>query len=336
MSQFLEGVITLGGIYAILALGLNLQMGNAGLINFGIVGYFAAGAYGYAILTAPKPSILDAYVLAPGWPTWAGVVGACVLAVIVAAVTSWPALRLRGEYLALMTFGFAEIIQVVATNASKLTNGTLGFSNIAPPFASVGGQNYGWFFAGIVVAILALVFFVLRRITSSPYGWTLRALRDDELAATLSGKKVPRLRLQAFVIGGAVYGLAGVCFAWYNGVVNATQFDIVLTITIFVAFALGRFRSDIGSVVGAFALVALQQGAVQIGSWFSPAVASRSGDGALSLEGLLLVVLLSAQATNRSVVPTWLRRRRRRPEEPGASPPTPHALVSPDVAEGAR
>jgi branched-chain amino acid transport system permease protein len=308
ITNFVTTVLILGGIYALLALGLNLQLGHTGIINFGIVGYFAAGAYGYVILTAPPPGLLDYYRWGPGWPIWAGVLGGCALAVAVAAVTSWPCLRLRGDYLALMTFGFAQVIQVVLTNANPLTNGTLGFTNFAPPLSMQSGVNYPWVLSVMVMVCLVVVFFALRRIERSPYGRSLQMIRDDELATILAGKSSVRLRLQSFLIGGAVYGLAGVLFAWYNNNVNPSQFDILLTITVFVAVALGRFRSALGAVIGAFVLVALQQGVSQIGMQLSPAIGSRIGGVSISLEGAFLVVILRMSAKNTPLLPRWLRR----------------------------
>lgn len=325
ITNFVTTVLILGGIYALLALGLNLQFGFAGLINFGIVGYFAAGAYGYAILTAPAPTTLDYYRVGLGWPAWAGVIGGCAVAVIVAALTSWPCLRLRGDYLALMTFGFAQVIQVILTNASPLTNGTLGFSTFLPPFSLQAGVHYPWVLSIIVSVALILVFLVLRRIERSPYGRILQMIRDDELAATLAGKSCASYRLQAFVIGGAVFGLAGVCFAWYNNNVNPSQFDVLLTITVFVSIALGRFRSAPGAVLGAFVLVALQQAASQFGTQLSPAVGIRLGGATIALEGAFLVVMLRANARNSS---RFSRRRRM----PGNDLPADDSLTASTAA----
>lgn len=320
--NFVTTVLALGGIYALLALGLNLQFGYTGLINFGIVGYFAAGAYGYAILTAPHPSLLDYYRFGLGWPPWAGVIGGCVIAVAVAAITSWPCLRLRGDYLALMTFGFAQVIAVVLTNASSLTNGTLGFSTFVPPFSTQTGRNYPWVLSLMVCVGVVVVFALLRRLEGSPYGRILQMIRDDELAATLASKSTTRYRLQSFLIGGAVFGLAGVFFAWYNNNVNPSQFDVLLTITVFVAVAIGRFRSAPGAMAGAFFLVALQQAAAQIGTQFSPAVGTRLGGATIALEGAFLVVMLRMSAANRS---PWSRRRRTSGQ---GIPPVPPISIS--------
>lgn len=305
IANFVSTVLALGGIYALLALGLNLQFGYTGLINFGIVGYFAAGAYGYAILTAPHPTLLDYYKVGLGWPAWAGVIGGIVVAVAVAGITSWPCLRLRGDYLALMTFGFAQVIAVVLTNASVVTNGTLGFSAFIPPLSVQSGRNYPWVLAGMVCIALVVVFVLLRRIEHSPYGRTLQMIRDDELAAALASKACARYRLQSFLIGGAVFGLAGILFAWYNNNVNPGQFDVLLTITVFVAVAIGRFRSAAGAVAGAFFLVALQQAASQIGTQFSPAVGTRLGGATIALEGAFLVVMLRMYASNTSLHSPW-------------------------------
>jgi branched-chain amino acid transport system permease protein len=318
ITNFLTTVLGLGGIYALLAMGLNLQLGHTGLINFGIVGYFAAGAYGYAILTAPTPTLLDNYRYGLGWPTWAGVLGGCTVAGAVAAITSWPCLRLRGDYLALMTFGFAQTIQVILLNTDRLTNGTLGFTNIVPPFSTQAGANYPWVFALFVLVALIVVFALLRRVLTSPYGRILRMIRDDELAAVLADRSIVRYRFQSFLLGGAIFGLAGVFFAWYNNNVNPAQFDVLLTITVFVALALGRFRSDIGSVLGAFALIALQTAVAQIGTQLSPSVGTKIGGVAVALEGAFMVLMLRSNAGSMPFLP----RRQRKPRGgAGASQP---------------
>jgi branched-chain amino acid transport system permease protein len=309
ISNFITTVIGLGGIYAILAMGLNLQLGSTGLINFGIVGYVATGAYGYAILTAPAPGPLDYYRFGPGLPMWVGVVGGCAVAAIFAGITSWPCLRLRGDYLALMTFGFAEVLQVVLTNATGLTNGTLGFSSIQPPFADQAGPNYPWVFALMVIVGIVVVFSVLRRIMRSPYGRILLMIRDDELATVMAGRPFNRYRLQSFVLGGAIYGLGGVFFAWYNSNVTPNQFDVLITITVFVAFALGRFRSNIGSVLGAFFIVAITQFALQVATSISPDIGNRMGGAAVALQGAFFVVLLRLDSRGTKVFANLRARR---------------------------
>jgi len=289
--SFAAAIVGLAAIYAILTLALNVHFGLAGLINFGMVAYFAVGAYTYAIITQPPPGPLDQYVLGLSGPPWAGIVGAMAVSVAFAVVTGWPCLRLRGDYLALMTFAFAEVLQSVLINEGPIANGSRGFSSILPPFYnSIPANFYDIGFAVITLAVLALILVALLRLTRSPYGLTLRAIRDDELAAAALGKHVERFRLSAFLLGAAVAGLGGVLFAWYTTVAQPGEFGTDITFTAFIALLLGGVGSNIGAVAGAFVLFGLVEALQFIP--LAPEISQRVSSFRLVPLGLAMVLVL--------------------------------------------
>lgn len=291
LTQLLITVVTVGGIYALLALALNLQLGYTGLINFGIVAYFAAGAYAYVVLVQPPPSGFDTYLFGFGLPIWVGLIGACAAGALFALITGWPCLRLRGEYLALTTFAFAEVLGSLITNADSITNGTLGFTNLVQPLEdAVAPEDYGWLLAGLVAAVVVIVYLFIRRLTGSSYGNVLKAVRDDELAAVLAGKRVKRLRLQSFVIGAVVSGLAGAIYTWYTTVASPGLFSADITFTVFIILTLGGIGSNLGAVLGAFILIAFQETVRGLAT--NPVIAQRVGSVVVALEGLMFLVVL--------------------------------------------
>jgi branched-chain amino acid transport system permease protein len=253
-------IVALASIFSLLTLALNLHFGLTGLINFGIVAYFAIGAYVYAIVTAEPPSALDEYAIGLGWPGWAGVLIAVAAAVVFAAVTGWPALRLRAEYLALTTFAFAEVLHSLLMNSTAIGNGTRGMSNVLPPFyESLPFETYDEWFTAISLGVLLVATVTMMRLAKSPFGATLRAIRDDELAAAAVGKPVQRYRLESFLAGAALAGVAGVLYAWFTTLVSPDLYTADITFTAFIALVIGGVGSNFGAIIGAFVLFGLEQ-----------------------------------------------------------------------------
>jgi branched-chain amino acid transport system permease protein len=290
-SAFLLSVITLAGIYGIMCIALNLQFGYAGLINFGIVAYFAVGAYAYVILTMPAPSEFDTYRLGFELPVWIGIIGAVVASGLFALLTGWPSLRLRGDYLALTTFAFAEGLNAFLRNEGRVSNGTVGFTGVDSPVRDIAGaDNYELVFAIVVVASLALAYLIAERLGRAPFGKALRALRDDELAATLAGKDVRRLRLDVFVLGAVMTGLAGVLYAWHLTLVKPDSFSSEVTFVVFIALVLGGVGSNRGALLGAFILIGFEEliRFLDLGTDLE----ARLSAIRVAMTGLLLIVLL--------------------------------------------
>jgi branched-chain amino acid transport system permease protein len=308
-------IITLGGIFALLALALNLQLGYAGLINFGIVAYFTAGAYAYVVLTQPPPGETDTYRFGFELAPWIGICGAVAAAVAFAAITGWPCLRLRGEYLALTTFAFAEVFGSLVTNTTSVTNGTLGFFGIDQPLSrSFVPEAYPLVLAAMIAVMVMVVLAVVRRLARAPFGQALLALRDDEIAAWQAGKNVRLLRLQAFLLGAAISGISGALYVWYTNVASPEMFSADITFTVFIALVLGGIGSNVGAIFGACLLVGLQEVLRTFAT--NPLIAERTGAVQAAVEGLLLVLLLRLAPGGIAELITRARRRRKASTHP--------------------
>lgn len=258
--SYLYSVITLAGIFGLVTLALNLQFGFTGLINFGIVAYFAIGAYAYAIVTISPPTTIDRYAFGFGASPWLGLVVAIAAAVAFAAVTGWPTLRLRGEYLALTTFAFAEVVNSLLVNVQEIGNGTRGVSGILPPlYERFPADSHELAFLVITVVAVAVLFAALSRLGHSPFGATLMAIRDDELAVQALGKPVSSFRMKAFLAGAAVAGVAGALYASFTSFISPGMFTADITFTAFIALVIGGLGSNVGALAGAAVFFGLEE-----------------------------------------------------------------------------
>jgi branched-chain amino acid transport system permease protein len=235
--------------YALACLGLNLQWGFTGLFNVGVAGFIAVGAYTSALLTAPPtPERLGGLA----WPIAAGWVAAALAAGAVALAVGALTLRLRHDYLAIATFGIAVTIQLLATNLVRLTGGPFGIHGVPRPFAesvaSPLGRNLAYL--AVVLSLVAAVYVALERLVRSPWGRVLRGLREDEVAAAALGKSPPAFRLQAFVIGAMVMGLAGAVYAHFVGFVAPEDFLPILTFQVWTMLVVGGSGSNRGALAG--------------------------------------------------------------------------------------
>jgi branched-chain amino acid transport system permease protein len=235
--------------YALLCLGLNLQWGVTGLFNVGVAGFVAVGAYGTALLTGPdSPDHWGGL----GWPVAVGWVGAALLAGLAALLVGGVTLRLRHDYLAIATFGIAVTIQLVALNFVKLTNGPFGIAAIPRPLAGWSGTAVGRnvLYLVLVSAVVAVTYVALERLVRSPWGRVLRGLREDEAAAAALGKSPARYRLEAFVLGAMIMGLAGAIYAHFVGFVAPEDFLPILTFQVWTMLVVGGSGSNRGALVG--------------------------------------------------------------------------------------
>jgi len=242
--------LVFAGIFAVMTLGLNLQWGFCGLFNVGVAGFVAIGAYASAILTGPpEPERFGSF----GLPILVGWLGAMALSGLAAFIVGVTALRLREDYLAITTFGVAVVIQLVALNAVTLTGGPFGIQSIPKPFQAELGTGFAWNLAylGIVVAVLALAWWALDRLVASPWGRVLRAIREDELAAASLGKRAAAFRLQAFVLGCMLMGLAGALYAHFVGFIAPEDYLPILTFQVWAMLIVGGSGRNAGAVLGA-------------------------------------------------------------------------------------
>jgi branched-chain amino acid transport system permease protein len=265
-------------IYALMALGLNVIWGLAGMVNLGLVGFFAVGAYVTALGT-----IKLGVPIAAGMALGAG--AASLVGVGVALVT----VRLRGDYLAIVTLGFAESIRIVASNAIWLTNGTDGISGIAGPLrGGVSPETFNLMYLGVVGVIVAAAYVLAERLRKAPFGRVLRAIRDDEQVAAVAGKHVTAFKVRAFAIGAAALGLSGALYAHYTSYIAPDIFVPLLTLYIKLALLTGGVGNNRGAVLGAFVIVFLLEST----RFVIPLVPFISTVQGAALRELLIAVLL--------------------------------------------
>ncbi|MCZ7659290.1 MAG: branched-chain amino acid ABC transporter permease [Xanthobacteraceae bacterium] len=244
MVAYLLFALTLGGIYGLLALSLNLIWGGAGMVNLGLAGFFAVGAYASAIVTGA------------GAPVPVGLAAALLAGVAAGLVVTFSTLRLRDDYLAIVTLGFAEVVRLVALNERWLTNGSDGISGIPAPFkATLGIEGFNLFYLALVSGVVLVVWALLRRLDGSPFGRALKAIREDQELAGFAGKPVLRFKLQAFAVSAAVAGLAGALYGHYQTYISPDHFQPLITIYIFLAVSAGGVGRPSGALIGAYGVV---------------------------------------------------------------------------------
>jgi branched-chain amino acid transport system permease protein len=237
------------GLYILLALGLNIVVGQAGLLDLGYVAFYAVGAYTTAKLTT-----------ASGWSGWEALPVAVLLAMVAGVVLGAPTLRLRGDYLAIVTLGFGEIVRIVAQNSGSLGEAR-GITGIPHP-GSLGGVDFQleplpYYFLVLGAIVLAVVMIV--RLTRSRVGRAWAAIREDEDAAEAMGVHSFTMKLWAFAVGASTGGLGGWIYAGRVSFINPDNFPLFLSITILAAVVLGGMGSIPGVVAGAFAVAFLPE-----------------------------------------------------------------------------
>ncbi len=287
---FVAFMIT-GGIYAILCLALNVQWGMGGLFNAGIAGFYAVGAYTSAIITAAASNKhLGGFEL----PVPLGLAGACVTAGLTGWLVAKICVRLKSDYLAIASIGIAEILRLIIVNEAWLTNGSLGVSNIPRPFdGAVQGRAADLVFLAVVWLVVAAVWIFCDRLYDSPWGRALRAIRDNEEAAEAAGKDVERFRVQTFVIGCALMGLAGALTAHYFKFLSPTATEpLVISFLTWVMLMAGGSGNTKGAVAGALGIWAIWSLTEIVTNRLPPDWATRSSYIRMLLVGLLLQVVL--------------------------------------------
>ncbi|MBK1669390.1 hypothetical protein CKO28_15230 [Rhodovibrio sodomensis] len=268
LLAFATSLITLGLIYGLLAVGLNVQFGFAGVLNFGYVAFFAVGAFTSALATLPppgSPAYVEAgaqYALGLDLPWLAGFALAGLAGGLLALVIGLTSVRLRTHYLAVASFAMAEVVRYALSNETWLTRGEFGISGIPQPGHGtyVPTELYAYAYLVGCVAIVGGLVWAVRQASELPFGRLLRAIRDDELAARTLGKRTARTKLQALMIGGALGGLAGSLWTHSLGVVHVGQFVPIVTFQIWLAMLLGGTGNHLGVLIGAFLLIVIREG----------------------------------------------------------------------------
>jgi len=264
---FFVGVLTLAGIYAILAMILNLEAGWAGMWDLGIAGLLAVGGYTFIIVTQTQS---DDVVFAPGLPMWMGIILGSLAGGVAALIIGVPSLRVRGEYFLITTLAFAEVIRQLAVNLNSITRGTVGFNQFDRPFEALAeGRGYRVLLLVLVWVVAGIVYILMRRLVHAPYGRVLRAFRDNDPVALSLGKHTNRHRIQTFVLAGLLYGAAAPLYLWFLRIATPSIFSSEVTFVAWTALVIGGIASKSGPIVGSIILllvtesVALLQGSAE-------------------------------------------------------------------------
>jgi branched-chain amino acid transport system permease protein len=227
------------GIFILLALGLNIVVGAAGMLDLGYIAFFAVGSYTTAVLTTTYH-----------WDAWFAIPAAVLAATIAGVVLGAPTLRLRGDYLAIVTLGFGEIVRIIAVNTKALGQAR-GIPGIAHP-EPLGVRTLPYYYLTLIAIAVAITISV--RLTSSRVGRSWSAIREDEEAAEVMGVPTYKMRLWAFAVGASTSGLAGWVYASKVGYINPDSFPFFFSVTILAAVVLGGSGSIPGVIAGAFAI----------------------------------------------------------------------------------
>lgn len=302
MIDFFVSFAIMASIYAIFSMGLNVHWGYTGLLNFGIAGFFAVGAYTSALFTSKMPTgtlatfVIQAFGL--NMPFLLGVVFAALFAGIVAVLVGLLTLRLSEGYLAISAIGIAETIRIFFNNERWLANGAQGLIGIKRPLGDVIPPTfYNYFYLGIVVIFVLLIYFALERGIRSPWGRVLRAIREDEVMAAADGKNVFFFKLQSLALGAMIMGIAGALYAHYSAAIQPSVFEPLFgTFIIWTMLTVGGTGNNKGAILGAFIVWALW-------SWTTfiilkivpPSFATRAPYIRYVIIGVLLVVFTAAR-----------------------------------------
>lgn len=247
--SFLMDTAVMIGIYSILTLSFNLEYGFTGISNFGKAAYFLLGAYSTGLITIAGVPFLPAVLIAMGITAFIG-----VLSVL-------PAIRLRGDYLAVVLLSFGEILRLIFKHESWIAGGASGLSSI-PSAISLPGASY-IVDLGInlvlVFVILFIFYLIAERLVDSPYGRVLRAIREDELTTRTYGFSPFTYKIQVFAIGSAMCGMAGGLYAQYFGAISPAVFVIFTTFTIVMMTVLGGPGNNKGAILGAAVVIGLRR-----------------------------------------------------------------------------
>jgi branched-chain amino acid transport system permease protein len=258
----------------LLALGLNIVVGYAGLLDLGFFGFFAVGAYVVALLTSPESKLLTEYNwLKSPWPWLVAVPIAVAMALLSGVLLGWPTLRLRGDYLAIVTLGFAEMIRIVAKQQDWILNGDRGIPGVAHPPGSYSDgkaiflfdpRPYYW----LALTVIIMLVFLIRNLVRSRVGRAWVAIREDEDAAELMGVPVFRFKLWAFAMGAAVGGLSGALWAGQVTFVNSGTFSLENSILVLAAVLLGGAGNIGGAILGGFLVIFIPEWLRSVGDVF--------------------------------------------------------------------
>nr|WP_106779732.1 branched-chain amino acid ABC transporter permease [Lysinibacillus timonensis] len=278
-------VATMVGIYVSMALGLNIVVGMAGLLDLGFVAFFAVGAYSYAIFATPQASNFMPFGQFPlgGESFWIFLIIGGIFAAIAGILIGVPVLRVKGDYLAIVTLGFGEIIRIVFNNLDRpvnFTNGAMGISSVTPPklFGMELIFPHQYYFVTLI--ILSFTIFAVLRFEHSKLGRSWKAVRENEIAAQAMGIPIVKTKLLAFALGASFSGMMGVVFSAKQAFIDPTSFTLMESFTILVMVVLGGMGSVPGVILGASLVTVLNlQVLTELTNWVNQ----------LSLSGVITI-----------------------------------------------
>jgi len=257
-TYYATTLVVYAGVDIIACLAINLQFGVSGIVNFSFIVFQAAGAYAAAVLSMPPDTAYGGYQVYVGGfqlpfpiPWIGGALAGGLLAVPVGLVVLR---KLRSDYQAIALLVLSVIVNSVITNARTFLNGAAGIAQVPGPFSDQVdplSQNYQLLYVGLSIACVALVWLVASRIVNSPYGRSLRAMRERELAASALGKNPVQLKMTIFIVGGIIGGLSGAVLVGYIAVWAPSEWLYPETIILFAAVIVGGRGNNIGAMLGA-------------------------------------------------------------------------------------
>ena len=260
MPTFVFYLLTLavfGAIYGTLAMGLNIQWGYTGILDFMYIAFVAVGGYVTSLLMMPPalPGSGFQYVLGLNWPFIPALLVGGLASAVLALIVGLLALnRLRSDYFAIVTVAVSLVLYTIAGNNTPLVNGWDGISGVPQPFQDVLNLDYStyqFFFLGLCILILIIVYIFSERLYHSPFGRALRSVREDEMVAQGLGKNVFALRLKAFIIGAFIAGIGGSLLVIYVDAFNPSAWTTSETFFLWAALLLGGSANNRGAMLGA-------------------------------------------------------------------------------------
>jgi ABC-type branched-subunit amino acid transport system permease subunit len=240
MIEYITTLFINAAIFALFSLGLNLQWGFAGLVNFGHVAFMTVGAYTTVLLSLN------------GMPWFLAFLVGTAIAGLLGLVIGSATLKLREDYLGIVTIGVSEMVRLFVNNEEWLTKGTRGVQDFPLPLVNlIPRQYYSFVLAAMLVVVVAIVYVRLEWLVRSPWGRVLKAIREDEEVVKALGKNVFWYKLQAFAIGGAIGGMAGAFYAWQLATVYPNNFFSLITFQAWTIIAIGGAGNNLGVLLGA-------------------------------------------------------------------------------------
>ena len=310
MSVYLISMATYAGFFMILALALNLQWGLTGMVNFGIAGFYALGAYTSGLLSAKA-----------GWPLGITIPLAILAGFLAGGVVALLSMRLREDFLAIVTLGVGEMIRLIVLNEDQITEGPRGLRIEAQPFRDmIPSDTYPLVYLGLVAVCVIITFAICERIRTGPMGRTLRAIREDDVVAGVLGKDVFRHRVQIFAIGGGFMGLAGALYAHYVQNISPEVFLPMVAMFVWMSVIVGGAGNNRGLLIGAGTVIMFLEGTRFIGDVIPALDAEKMSAIRIIIIGLLLIVTIRLRPRGLMPEPKFTHRAKKAPGEAAHSP----------------